>query len=73
MLWGPLAEAKKANRDSFFYTNITPQMDDFNQSSKGGIWGRLEDAVFEDTEVEELKISSVAQSSGKMTASFARC
>ncbi len=57
LLWGPLNEAKKANRDSFFFTNIAPQMDDFNQSSKGGVWGRLEDAVFQDTEVEGLKIS----------------
>ena len=57
LLWGPLAEAKKANKDSFFFTNITPQMDDFNQSSKGGIWGRLEDAVFAETDVENLRIS----------------
>ena len=55
---GWLAEkAKKANKDSFFFTNITPQMDDFNQSGKGGLWGRLEDAVFENTEVESLKVS----------------
>lgn len=32
-------------------------MDDFNQSSKGGLWGQLEDAVFADTEVEEVKVS----------------
>src|SRR5262245_29503284 len=57
LLWGGLAEAKKANVDSFFFTNITPQMDDFNQSSRGGLWGRLEDAVFEDTDVENLKVS----------------
>lgn len=57
LLWGGLAEAKKANVDSFFFTNITPQMDDFNQSSRGGLWGRLEDAVFEDTEVENLRVS----------------
>lgn len=57
LLWGGLAEAKKANKDSFFFTNITPQMDDFNQSSRGGLWGRLEDAVFEETDVEDLKIS----------------
>lgn len=57
LLWGELAEAKKANKDSFFFTNITPQMDDFNQSGKGGLWGRLEDAVFENTEVESLKVS----------------
>jgi endonuclease G len=57
LLWGGLAEARKANVDSFFFTNITPQMDDFNQSSRGGLWGRLEDAVFEDTDVEDLKVS----------------
>jgi endonuclease G len=32
-------------------------MDDFNQSSRGGVWGRLEDAVFADTDVEDLKVS----------------
>lgn len=32
-------------------------MDDFNQSTKNGLWGRLEDAVFEDTDVENLRIS----------------
>jgi endonuclease G len=60
LLWGGLAEARRANVDSFFFTNITPQMDDFNQSGQGGIWGRLEDAVFEDTEVESLKVSAMA-------------
>jgi endonuclease G len=43
--------------DSFYFTNITPQMDDFNQSVKGGLWGRLEDAVFDDALVDGLKIS----------------
>lgn len=32
-------------------------MDDFNQSSKGGLWGRLEDAIFEDALVDNLRIS----------------
>ncbi|MFF3877338.1 DNA/RNA non-specific endonuclease [Streptomyces sp. NPDC001978] len=57
LLWGSLPEAEKANTDSFFYTNITPQMDDFNQSSKNGLWGELEDAVFEDVDVDDLKVS----------------
>jgi endonuclease G len=57
LLWGGLAEAKKANVDSFFFTNITPQMDDFNQGNRGGLWGQLEDAVFADTDVEDLKVS----------------
>lgn len=57
LIWGALPEAKEANKDSFYFTNITPQIDDFNQSTKNGFWGRLEDAVFEDTDVEDLKIS----------------
>ncbi|MQA29086.1 MAG: DNA/RNA non-specific endonuclease [Luteitalea sp.] len=57
LLWGGAAEAGKANADSFFFTNIAPQMDDFNQSGLGGVWGQLEDAVFADTEVEHLKVS----------------
>ncbi|MFF8868475.1 DNA/RNA non-specific endonuclease [Streptomyces sp. NPDC015139] len=57
LLWGSLPEAQKANTDSFFYTNITPQMDDFNQSAKNGLWGRLEDAVFDDVDVDDLKVS----------------
>lgn len=58
LLWGPLSDAKKANTDSFFFTNITPQMDDFNQSSKDGVWGRLEDAVFADVDVQDLRVSA---------------
>jgi endonuclease G len=57
LLWGSLADAKQANRDSFFFTNITPQMDDFNQSTRAGLWGRLEDAVFADVEVDDLHVS----------------
>jgi endonuclease G len=57
LLWGSLAEAKKANTDSFFFTNITPQMDNFNQGGLGGIWGKLEDAIFEDVDVDNLKVS----------------
>ncbi|QGV81748.1 DNA/RNA non-specific endonuclease [Streptomyces ficellus] len=57
VVWGTLTEAARANRDSFHYTNITPQMDDFNQSSRNGLWGSLEDAVFEDVRVDELKVS----------------
>jgi endonuclease G len=57
LLWGPQALAEKANRDSFFFTNITPQMDDFNQSMRRGLWGRLEDAVLSDVDVDDLKVS----------------
>jgi endonuclease G len=57
LTWGGLSEAKKANKDSFFFTNIAPQMDDFNQSGLGGIWGELEDAVFAEVDVEDLRVS----------------
>ncbi|MET0871753.1 MAG: DNA/RNA non-specific endonuclease, partial [Paeniglutamicibacter terrestris] len=57
LLWGDLPEAQQANRNSFYYGNITPQMDDFNQSSQNGIWGRLENALYEDLDVEDLRVS----------------
>ncbi len=55
--WGPRREAERANSDSFFYTNITPQHQSFNQSSRHGLWGELENAVFKDIKVEDLKVS----------------
>jgi endonuclease G len=55
--WGSLEEAKHAEADSFFYTNITPQHERYNQSKRAGLWGRLEDAVYEDVDVEDLRIS----------------
>jgi endonuclease G, mitochondrial len=57
LVWGSLPVAERANRDSFCFTNIAPQMDDFNQSARDGVWGRLEDAVFEDVDVEDLRVS----------------
>ena len=58
--WGSIAEAKKANKDSFFFTNITPQHQNFNQSSRGGLWGELENAILDDVNVEDLRISVMA-------------
>jgi endonuclease G len=58
LVWGSPLEAAAANSDSFFYTNIAPQMDDFNESERNGIWGQLEDAVFADVEVDDLKVSA---------------
>ncbi|MGP5220472.1 DNA/RNA non-specific endonuclease [Arthrobacter rhombi] len=42
------------------YTNITPQMEDFNQSGRQGLWGRLEDALYEDVEIDSLRVSVMA-------------
>ena len=57
LLWGTREEAAQANADSFFFTNITPQLDDFNQSKQHGLWGELENAIYEDVDVEDLRIS----------------
>ena len=58
--WGPTSEAKRANRDSFFFTNMTPQHEKFNQSGMGGLWGELENAIFADAKVDDLKVSVIA-------------
>lgn len=57
LLWGSRKEAEQANQDSFFFTNITPQLDDFNQSRQHGLWGELENAIYEDVDVDDLRIS----------------
>jgi endonuclease G len=57
LVWGPTSEAKQDNKDSFFYTNITPQHQAFNQSDRRGLWGQLENAILEDVDVEDLRVS----------------
>jgi endonuclease G, mitochondrial len=32
-------------------------MDDFNQSAQAGVWGQLENALFEDVDVADLKVT----------------
>ncbi|SFS18149.1 DNA/RNA endonuclease G, NUC1 [Agrococcus baldri] len=60
LLWGTVEEAKQANRDSFTFTNISPQLAGFNQSSRGGIWGELENGVLELDELVDRRISVFA-------------
>lgn len=60
LVWGPKAEAQKGNEDSFYFTNITPQHQAFNQSERHGLWGLLEDAIYEDVSVENLLVSVFA-------------
>lgn len=40
LLWGTSSEAQQANEDTFHFTNIAPQMADFTQSGRSGVWGR---------------------------------
>ena len=57
LLWGDLEEAERANEESFTYTNICPQMQGFNQSSRRGLWGLLEDALLAELRLEPRRIS----------------
>ena len=57
LLWGTLDEARAGNHDSFFFTNITPQMNDFNQSGLDGVWGLLENAVLEQANLEQRRLT----------------
>ena len=57
LIWGTMEEARRANIDSFFYTNITPQHEAFNQSAANGIWGELENAIFNNVDVGDLHVS----------------
>lgn len=57
LAWGPVDEAKQANRDSYFYTNIAPQHERFNQSGRGGIWGKLENTILEQAATLDIRIS----------------
>jgi len=44
--WGETQEAgQQSNDDTFFWTNCTPQHMGFNQSSKDGLWGALEEFI----------------------------
>jgi endonuclease G, mitochondrial len=43
VVWGPVAEAREANRSTYFYPNATPQHQNFNQDE----WKALEDWVLE--------------------------
>ena len=60
LLWGTLAEATQANKDSFYFTNIAPQRDTFNQSRAAGIWGELEDALLESAKADRKRVNVFA-------------
>ncbi|WP_064742049.1 DNA/RNA non-specific endonuclease [Inquilinus limosus] len=57
LVWGPPEEAARANRESFYFTNIAPQHEAYNQSGLNGLWGLLENAILEEAEVERLRVS----------------
>jgi endonuclease G len=66
LCWGNPQEARQGNYDSFYYTNIAPQHEAFNQSDNtdadpdGGIWGRLENTLLDTEHPHQLRISLIA-------------
>ena len=60
VVWGTKTEATLANKESCLFPNITPQHQSFNQSQRHGLWGELENAIFEDLSVERLRVSVIA-------------
>jgi endonuclease G, mitochondrial len=55
--WGDTYEqVQRANGDTFHLTNCSPQVAGFNQSMRDGLWGELENIVFEQAEAEQYTI-----------------
>ncbi len=52
-VWGNDADAKKANADTFHFTNACPQVHRFN----AGSWNQLEDYLLDAADAENLKMS----------------
>jgi endonuclease G, mitochondrial len=51
--WGPETVAKKAEEDTFHYTNASPQHSNLNQNR----WNDLEDYILKNTDENNLKIN----------------
>jgi endonuclease G len=60
LVWGEVEEAKQANADSSYYTNIAPQHERYNQSSRKGLWGNLENLILEQVDVQDIRMSVFA-------------
>lgn len=50
------AQVQRANGDSYHVTNCSPQRGNFNQSAKGGIWGKLENFIGAQADKEQYCI-----------------
>jgi endonuclease G len=57
LAWGPIPEARQANSDSYFYTNIAPQHEAFNRSSMNGLWGELENLILTQAATRDIRVS----------------
>ncbi|NYD78825.1 DNA/RNA non-specific endonuclease [Arthrobacter cupressi] len=54
-VWGDAVTAKKANQDTFAFTNAAPQIDDFNQGKE--LWVGLEDHVLGHADTFDARLS----------------
>lgn len=55
--WGAsYAQIRRANGDTYHTTNCSPQVNHFNQSSKDGLWGQLEDHILDQAKTEKYNI-----------------
>jgi endonuclease G, mitochondrial len=53
--WGAsYQELRRANGDTYHLSNCSPQVAHYNQSSKGGVWGVLEEVVKDNAKTEKL-------------------
>jgi endonuclease G len=59
LVWGTIDEARQANADSSYFTNIAPQHERYNQSSRKGLWGNLENLILEQVDVEDIRMSVI--------------
>ncbi len=56
LVWGPKSEAKRANDDSFCYTNSTPQHHKFNRHAPA-LWKSLEDEIYQQADVANGRVT----------------
>lgn len=55
--WGTVDEAAQARKESCFFTNITPQLADFNRSNEKGLWGELENEIAKESKIDAERLS----------------
>ncbi len=56
--WGFSEQAAvRADHDTYFWTNITPQHKAFNQSKQKGVWGELENSVMRQATATQTRFS----------------
>jgi endonuclease G len=53
--WGTAAEAKRANADTFHFTNCSPQAKDFNKGAH--LWAGIENYILNNTKAERGRVT----------------